>query len=107
MVCCGLPVGRDVGHHAPSIRLGHLDFSIALSFESHRHIRITMYGHASTTYLLHDYHRYRGSSLGVAGLYKTTTTYTRQQIINTPPERAVFRLFSTRLRIILAVPIFP
>jgi hypothetical protein len=39
MVCCGLPVGRPVEHHAPSIRLlGDLDFSIALSLESHRHL---------------------------------------------------------------------
>jgi hypothetical protein len=33
--CCGLPVGRGVGDHAPSIRLGDLHFSIRLSVESH------------------------------------------------------------------------
>jgi hypothetical protein len=42
MVCCGLPVERGVGHHAPSIRLGNLDFSITLSLESHRHLRTTI-----------------------------------------------------------------
>jgi hypothetical protein len=43
MVCCGLPVGRGVGHHhAPSIRLGDLDFSITLSLESHRHLRTSI-----------------------------------------------------------------
>ena len=42
MACFGLPVGRGVGHHAPSIRLGDLDFSIALSLESHRHLRISI-----------------------------------------------------------------
>jgi hypothetical protein len=42
MVCCGLPVGRSVGHHAPSIRLRDLDFSIMLSLESHRHLRTSI-----------------------------------------------------------------
>jgi hypothetical protein len=36
MVCCGLPIGRGSEHHAPSIRVGDLDFSIALSLESQR-----------------------------------------------------------------------
>jgi hypothetical protein len=39
MVCCDLPVGRGVGHHAPSIRLGDLHFSSTLSLESHQHLR--------------------------------------------------------------------
>jgi hypothetical protein len=42
MVCIGLPAFRGVGHHAPSIFLGNLDFSIALSLESHRHLRISI-----------------------------------------------------------------
>jgi hypothetical protein len=42
MVCCGLPVGRGVGHHAQSIRLGDLDFSITLSLENHRHLRTSI-----------------------------------------------------------------
>jgi hypothetical protein len=43
MVCCGLPVGRGVGHHAPStIRLGDLDSSTTLSLESHRHLRTSI-----------------------------------------------------------------
>jgi hypothetical protein len=42
MVCCGLPIGRGVGHHAASIRLGDLDFSIALSLESHRQLRTSI-----------------------------------------------------------------
>jgi hypothetical protein len=42
MVCCGLPVGRGVGHHARSIHLGDLDFSTALSLESHRHLHISI-----------------------------------------------------------------
>jgi hypothetical protein len=42
MVCVGLPAFRGVGHHAPSIFLGDLDFSIALSLESHRHLRISI-----------------------------------------------------------------
>jgi hypothetical protein len=33
MACCNFPVGRGAGHHAPSIRLGDLDFSITLSLE--------------------------------------------------------------------------
>jgi hypothetical protein len=33
---------NGVGHHAPSIRLGDLDFSIALSLESHRHLRTSI-----------------------------------------------------------------
>jgi hypothetical protein len=36
MVCCGLPIGHGPEHHAPSIRVGDLDFSITLSLESHR-----------------------------------------------------------------------
>jgi hypothetical protein len=58
MVCWGLPVGRGVGHHAPSIRtllecallappvrpmLGDLDSSIMLSLESHRYLLRTTY----------------------------------------------------------------
>jgi hypothetical protein len=39
MVCCGLPACRGVGHHAPSIRLGDLDFSIVLSLVNHRNLR--------------------------------------------------------------------
>jgi hypothetical protein len=35
IVCWGLPTGRGVVHHAPSIRLGDLDSFIALSLESH------------------------------------------------------------------------
>jgi hypothetical protein len=43
MVCCGLPNdARGVEHHAPSIRLGDLGSSIALSLESHRHLRISI-----------------------------------------------------------------
>jgi hypothetical protein len=42
MVCCGLPTARGVGHHAPSIRLGDLDSSIALSLESHGHLLISI-----------------------------------------------------------------
>jgi hypothetical protein len=42
MVCFGFPAFRGVGHHAPRIFLGDLDFSIALSLESHRHLRISM-----------------------------------------------------------------
>jgi hypothetical protein len=42
MVCCGLPIGRGVEHHAPSIRLGNLGFSITLSLESHRHLRTSI-----------------------------------------------------------------
>jgi hypothetical protein len=42
MVCCGLPVGRGVGHHAPKIRLGDLDSSITLSLGSHRHLRTSI-----------------------------------------------------------------
>jgi hypothetical protein len=42
MVCCGLPPTRGVGHHAPTIRLGDLDSSIALSLESHPHLRISI-----------------------------------------------------------------
>jgi hypothetical protein len=37
----GLLVRHDVGHHAPNIRLRDLDSSIALSLESHRHLRIS------------------------------------------------------------------
>jgi hypothetical protein len=40
--CCGLRVCRGVGHHATSIRLPDLEFSIALSLESHRHLRISI-----------------------------------------------------------------
>jgi hypothetical protein len=40
--CCGLLVGHGVGHYAPSIHLEDLDFSIALSLESHRHLRISI-----------------------------------------------------------------
>jgi hypothetical protein len=39
MGCCGLLVGRRVRHHAPSIRLGDLDFSSTLNLESHRQFR--------------------------------------------------------------------
>jgi hypothetical protein len=39
MVYYDFPIGRGVGYHAPSIRLGDLDFSIALSLESHRILR--------------------------------------------------------------------
>jgi hypothetical protein len=39
---CGLPACRGVGHHAPSIRLGDLDFSIALSLENHRRHRTSI-----------------------------------------------------------------
>jgi hypothetical protein len=42
MVNCGLPTARGVEHHAPSIRLGDLDSLIALSLESHRHLRISI-----------------------------------------------------------------
>jgi hypothetical protein len=42
MVSCGVPDGRAVGHHAPSIRLEDLDFSITLSLESHRHLRTSI-----------------------------------------------------------------
>jgi hypothetical protein len=42
MVCRRLPAGRGVGEHAPSIRLGDRAFFIALSFESHRHLRISI-----------------------------------------------------------------
>jgi hypothetical protein len=43
MVCVGLPTFRGVGHHAPSILLGDLDFSIALlSLESHWHLCISI-----------------------------------------------------------------
>jgi hypothetical protein len=42
MVCCDLPIGRGVGQHAPSIRLGDLDSSIALSLDSHRHLRTSI-----------------------------------------------------------------
>jgi hypothetical protein len=38
----GLPVGRGVRQHAPSIRLGDPDAFIALSLESHRHLRISI-----------------------------------------------------------------
>jgi hypothetical protein len=40
IVCWGLPTGRGVGHHAPSISLGDLDAFITLSLQSHRHLRI-------------------------------------------------------------------
>jgi hypothetical protein len=43
MVCCGLPVGRGVRHHAaPIVLLGDLDFSITVSLESHRHLRTSI-----------------------------------------------------------------
>jgi hypothetical protein len=43
MVCCGLSVGGGDGHHAPTIRLGDLDFSILMSLgESHRHLHISI-----------------------------------------------------------------
>jgi hypothetical protein len=42
MVCCSLPVCRGGRHHAPSIRLGDLDSSIALSLESHHRLRIAI-----------------------------------------------------------------
>jgi hypothetical protein len=42
MVCYGPPVGRGVGQHAPSIRLGDLDSSITLILESHRHLRTSI-----------------------------------------------------------------
>jgi hypothetical protein len=38
----GLPAGRGVGHYAPSTRLGDHDSFIALSLESHRHLRISI-----------------------------------------------------------------
>jgi hypothetical protein len=42
MVFCGLPACLEYGHHAPSIRLGDLDSSIALSLEIHRHLRASV-----------------------------------------------------------------
>jgi hypothetical protein len=42
MVCWRSPTGLAVVHHAPSIRLGDLDSSIALSLESHRHLRVSI-----------------------------------------------------------------
>jgi hypothetical protein len=42
MVCWGLPTGRDVVHHAPSIRLGDLSSFIKLSLESHQHLRVSI-----------------------------------------------------------------
>jgi hypothetical protein len=42
MVCCGFPAIRGVGQHAPSIRLGDLVFSIALSLDSRRNLRTSI-----------------------------------------------------------------
>jgi hypothetical protein len=42
LVCCCLPACLEYGHHAPSIRLGDLDSSIALSLEIHRHLRTSV-----------------------------------------------------------------
>jgi hypothetical protein len=39
---CLLRSGRCVGHHAPRIRLGDLYAFIALSLQSHRHLRISI-----------------------------------------------------------------